>query len=80
MVGEQKIPAHRIVICSWSETFKAMLENDVWRESHQQELPVSPEDPDLFKLLLQFMVITFQNFFLLILHTLKNFFRSLTNS
>lgn len=55
VVGEQKIPAHRIVICSWSETFKAMLENDVWRESHQQELPVSPEDPDLFKLLLQFM-------------------------
>jgi hypothetical protein len=36
-----------------------MLENDIWRESHQQELAVSPEDPALFLLLLQFMVIPY---------------------
>jgi len=57
VVGKEKIPAHRIVLCSWSETFRLMLENDVWKESHQQELPVAVEEKEtgLFKKMLEYM-------------------------
>jgi hypothetical protein len=56
--AKENITAHRIVLCSWSETFRVMLENDVWKESHQQELPVAVDEKEVavFKKMLQYMV------------------------
>lgn len=39
-VGQERIPAHKVVLCSWSETFRAMLENTSWKESKQTELTI----------------------------------------
>jgi len=56
-VGQQKLPAHKLVLCSWSETFRRMLENDAWKESHQQELVISVEEKEapLFAKMLTYM-------------------------
>jgi hypothetical protein len=53
VVGLEKIPAHKVlccksigahvvqlVLCTWSDTFKAMLENSTWKESSMEELKV----------------------------------------
>ena len=56
MVGNEKLPCHKIVLCAWSETFKAMLENDTWKESQQKELKVNLEEKEIesFKLVLSY--------------------------
>lgn len=56
VVGSDKIPAHRMVLCAWSETFRSMLSQD-WRESKLQELPIviEPNDVPIFKNMLHYM-------------------------
>jgi len=59
VVGSDKLLAHKLVLCSWSETFRVMLENDTWKESHQQELPIFVEEREvpLFKKMIAYMYI-----------------------
>lgn len=54
---EEKIPSHRVILCSWSDTFRVMLENKTWKESSQAELPVAVEEREIpmFKKMIQFM-------------------------
>lgn len=56
LLGSERIPAHRMVLCAWSETFKSMLSQE-WRESHLRELPiqVEEEDHEHFKNMLKYM-------------------------
>lgn len=57
-VGNEKIPAHRIVLCSWSETFRAMMENTIWKESQMNELTIDlmdEKEAEIFKTMIQFM-------------------------
>eukprot|EP01119_Soliformovum_irregulare_P025109 TRINITY_DN91_c0_g1_i2.p1 TRINITY_DN91_c0_g1~~TRINITY_DN91_c0_g1_i2.p1 ORF type:complete len:359 (-),score=91.41 TRINITY_DN91_c0_g1_i2:629-1705(-) len=56
--GTEKLSAHRLVLCTWSETFRVMLQNENWKESQQQILPISLEserDVFLFKKMLHYM-------------------------
>jgi len=57
VLGKDRIPAHKVVLCSWSETFRAMLENPTWKESKLDDLKIDVEenDYDVFKAMLQFM-------------------------
>lgn len=45
VVGGDKLPAHRLVLCAWSDTFRSMLENADWAESSLRDLPVHLDDP-----------------------------------
>lgn len=56
LVGEERIPAHRMVLCAWSETFRSMLSQE-WKESHLRELPIhiEAEDNEHFKNMLKYM-------------------------
>jgi len=57
VLGDEKIPVHRLVLSVWSETFRAMLDNDTWKESQLRELPIQleQEDHEHFKNLLKHM-------------------------
>jgi len=44
-----------VVLCAWSDTFSAMLQNETWQESRKEELAIQWEDNDAFKLLLKYM-------------------------
>jgi hypothetical protein len=57
VVGKDKLFAHRMVLCAWSEIFRGMLSNDNWKESELKELPVRVEEKDEenFKLMLRYM-------------------------
>lgn len=54
---EEKVPAHRVILCCWSDTFRVMLENQNWKESQQAELPIAVEEREIpmFKKMIQFM-------------------------
>jgi hypothetical protein len=56
VVGSQKLRAHRMVLCAWSETFRSMLSQE-WRESQLNELPImlEEEDHENFKHMLKYM-------------------------
>jgi len=56
VLGSEKIPAHRMVLCAWSETFRSMLSQE-WKESKLQELPIviDPSDVAIFKHMLHYM-------------------------
>jgi len=57
LLGNERIPAHKIVLCAWSDTFRVMLENEKWKESQQKDLPISIDEKDipLFKKMLSYM-------------------------
>jgi len=58
ILGGEKVPAHRMVLCAWSETFKSMLSGGSWQESTLSELPISlDDDSDIvhFKNMLKYM-------------------------
>lgn len=40
VLGEEKLPVHRLVLCTWSDTFRAMLSESSWMESSLEELPI----------------------------------------
>jgi hypothetical protein len=46
VVGDEKLPAHRMVLCAWSDTFRSMLENKDWAESSLHDLPIHLDDSD----------------------------------
>jgi hypothetical protein len=46
VVGLEKLPAHRMVLCAWSDTFRSMLENKDWAESSLHDLPIHLDDPE----------------------------------
>jgi hypothetical protein len=46
VVGNEKLPAHRMVLCAWSDTFRSMLENKDWAESSLHDLPIHLDDSD----------------------------------
>jgi len=56
LLGTDRIPAHRMVLCAWSETFRSMLSQE-WKESQLQELPihVEPDEHEHFKNMLKYM-------------------------
>ncbi|NXJ64256.1 KLHL4 protein, partial [Rostratula benghalensis] len=53
IVGDQKIPAHRLVLSAVSDYFAAMFTNDV-REAKQEEIKMEGVDPDALKALVRF--------------------------
>jgi len=57
VLKEEKLPAHRTVLCVWSDTFRAMLEHDRWAESSMKELPIEIEPAEIpcFKYMIQYM-------------------------
>jgi len=59
IVGEEKIPVHRMVLCAWSETFRAMLDKgSAWAEASEKELEVNLDDEqecEHFKQILEYM-------------------------
>lgn len=57
IVGDEKIPAHKLVLCAWSDTFRAMLDGANWAESEMKELKINveEEDNDNFKYMLEYM-------------------------
>jgi len=57
IVGSEKLAVHKLVLCSWSETFRVMLENENWKESRQPELPVHIDEKEvpLFKKMIMYM-------------------------
>lgn len=58
VVGLEKLPAHRMVLCAWSDTFRSMLENKDWAESSLHDLPIHLDDPEdqlHFKNMLRYM-------------------------
>jgi hypothetical protein len=58
VLGQEKISAHKMVLCAWSETFRSMLSNEMeWKESQLKELPINIEEEDYehFKHMLRYM-------------------------
>ncbi|XP_042732407.1 kelch-like protein 4 isoform X2 [Lagopus leucura] len=53
IVGDQKIPAHRLVLSAVSDYFAAMFTNDV-REAKQEEIKMEGVDPDALKALVRY--------------------------
>ncbi|KAF1454562.1 Kelch-like protein 4, partial [Pygoscelis antarcticus] len=53
IVGDQKIPAHRLVLSAVSDYFAAMFTNDV-REAKQEEIKMEGVDPDALKALVHY--------------------------
>ncbi|KFW05798.1 PREDICTED: kelch-like protein 4 [Eurypyga helias] len=53
LVGDQKIPAHRLVLSAVSDYFAAMFTNDV-REAKQEEIKMEGVDPDALKALVRY--------------------------
>ncbi|XP_068268093.1 kelch-like protein 4 [Nyctibius grandis] len=53
IVGDQKIPAHRLVLSAASDYFAAMFTNDV-REAKQEEIKMEGVDPDALKALVHY--------------------------
>uniref|UniRef100_A0A7M4EUK6 BTB domain-containing protein n=1 Tax=Crocodylus porosus TaxID=8502 RepID=A0A7M4EUK6_CROPO len=53
IVGEHKIPAHRLVLSAVSDYFAAMFTNDV-REAKQEEIKMEGVDPDALKALVHY--------------------------
>ncbi|NXF31659.1 KLHL4 protein, partial [Nyctibius bracteatus] len=53
IVGDQKIPAHRLVLSAASDYFAAMFTNDV-REAKQEEIKMEGVDPDALKALVRY--------------------------
>ncbi|NWT47439.1 KLHL4 protein, partial [Chroicocephalus maculipennis] len=53
IVGNQKIPAHRLVLSAVSDYFAAMFTNDV-REAKQEEIKMEGVDPDALKALVRY--------------------------
>jgi len=53
----EKTLAHKVVLCTWSDTFRVMLQNETWKESHQQELAIAVDEREapLFKKMLTYM-------------------------
>jgi len=58
VLGDEKIPAHKTILCVWSDTFRAMLDSaSAWKESTMEELivDVEPDGYECFKHMLQYM-------------------------
>ncbi|XP_069723508.1 kelch-like protein 4 [Phaenicophaeus curvirostris] len=53
IVGDQKIPAHRLVLSAVSDYFAAMFTNDVL-EAKQEEIKMEGVDPDALKALVRY--------------------------
>ncbi|NWR54668.1 KLHL4 protein, partial [Bucorvus abyssinicus] len=53
IAGDQKIPAHRLVLSAASDYFAAMFTNDV-REAKQEEIKMEGVDPDALKALVRY--------------------------
>ncbi|NXN08824.1 KLHL4 protein, partial [Indicator maculatus] len=53
IAGDQKIPAHRLVLSAVSDYFAAMFTNDV-REAKQEEIKMEGVDPDALKALVRY--------------------------
>ncbi|NXY40286.1 KLHL4 protein, partial [Ceuthmochares aereus] len=53
LVGDQKIPAHRLVLSAVSDYFAAMFTNDVL-EAKQEEIKMEGVDPDALKALVRY--------------------------
>ncbi|XP_041076447.1 kelch-like protein 4 isoform X1 [Polyodon spathula] len=53
IVGDHKIPAHRLVLSAVSDYFAAMFTNDV-REAKQEEIKMEGVDPDALKALVHY--------------------------
>ncbi|XP_054025365.1 kelch-like protein 4 [Dryobates pubescens] len=53
VAGDQKIPAHRLVLSAVSDYFAAMFTNDV-REAKQEEIKMEGVDPDALKALVHY--------------------------
>ncbi|NXJ91195.1 KLHL4 protein, partial [Corythaixoides concolor] len=53
IVGDQKIPAHRLVLSAVSDYFAAMFTNDV-REAKEEEIKMEGVDPDALKALVRY--------------------------
>ncbi|NXV89229.1 kelch-like protein 4 [Calonectris borealis] len=53
IVGDQKIPAHRLVLSAVSDYFAAMFTNDV-REAKQEEIKMEGVDPDALNALVRY--------------------------
>uniref|UniRef100_A0A8C3KRU1 Kelch like family member 4 n=1 Tax=Calidris pygmaea TaxID=425635 RepID=A0A8C3KRU1_9CHAR len=53
IAGDQKIPAHRLVLSAVSDYFAAMFTNDV-REAKQEEIKMEGIDPDALKALVRY--------------------------
>ncbi|XP_072191845.1 kelch-like protein 4 isoform X2 [Excalfactoria chinensis] len=53
IAGDQKIPAHRLVLSAVSDYFAAMFTNDV-REAKQEEIKMEGVDPDALKALVHY--------------------------
>ncbi|XP_076818772.1 kelch-like protein 5 [Clavelina lepadiformis] len=54
IAGPKRIPAHRLVLSSVSDYFKAMFNNDV-RESHEEEVTISDVDADALEKIISYM-------------------------
>ncbi|KAM6197919.1 kelch-like protein 4 [Sarcoramphus papa] len=53
IAGDEKIPAHRLVLSAVSDYFAAMFTNDV-REAKQEEIKMEGVDPDALKALVRY--------------------------
>ena len=54
VVGQRRIPAHRIVLSAASDYFAAMFTNDV-KEASQEEVKMKDVDGEALLLLIQYM-------------------------
>ena len=54
LVGERRIPAHRLVLCAASDYFAAMFTSDVI-EARAKEVPLKDVDGDSLALLVQYI-------------------------
>jgi len=57
LLGEERIPAHRIILASWSPKLKSLLENKTWNENEPHEIRIEIESGEfeLFKMMLLFI-------------------------
>eukprot|EP01090_Pellita_catalonica_P017318 TRINITY_DN51_c0_g1_i1.p1 TRINITY_DN51_c0_g1~~TRINITY_DN51_c0_g1_i1.p1 ORF type:complete len:488 (-),score=75.26 TRINITY_DN51_c0_g1_i1:370-1833(-) len=66
VLNKEKIPCHRMVLCAWSDTFRAMLNIDsAWAEASMKELPIELENEKAhtnFKHMLSYMYTGETNF------------------
>jgi len=57
VVGDQELPAHRLILCASSEVFQVMLMNSIWSESQEKRIVLkeSPACATVFEVFLKYL-------------------------